>query len=509
MENQSNRPRKILILGGGTAGSMTAMLFANAWKDSGVEITMLESQHIGIIAVGEGSTPKMRVFFDKLGIPEHEWMPVCKATYKCGISFPRWSTRKGFESYYHPFFSMSDDATIRAFARNVTIRNVNNMDVHAHPDTFFVSHYLAKNRRAPLPDEKTRYQTDYAYHFDAKLIGDFLKKKCVEQGVNHIVDTVTSVNRKEDGSIESVQTEQHGVIEADFFVDSTGFKGLLIGETLKVPFTSYADTLFNDRAVALPTPLDSDETLPSQTVSTALKCGWVWKIPLSDRFGNGYVYSSAHLDADAAEKELREHIDAPGKDVEARHLKMRVGRLEKHWHKNCLATGLSQGFIEPLEATALMIVQDTIENFISLFERGDFTDKYQADFNTKVNLIFDSIKDFIFMHYKLNSRSDTDYWIENRENTHVSDSVGRILEVWDGGGDLLSELMTQSDRLAYTPTSWFCILAGMGRFPRKPKKAKKKINASDPKDVRKYCEQVLRHFPDHRSVIDQLADRAP
>ncbi|MDP6184741.1 MAG: tryptophan 7-halogenase, partial [Gammaproteobacteria bacterium] len=418
-----------------------------------------------------------------------------------------WSTHKGFESYYHPFFTMSDDATIRAFAQNVAIRN-KNFKAHAHPDAFFVSNYLAKSRRAPLPDEKTQYKTDYGYHFDAKLIGDFLKKKCVEQGVKHVIDTVTAVNRKATGEIESVQTEQHGVMEADLFVDSSGFKSLLIGEELNVPFKSYGDVLFNDRAVALPTPLDSEETLPSQTVSTALKCGWVWKIPLTNRFGNGYVYSSSHLTADAAEKELREHIQLPDESVEARHLEMRVGRLERHWEQNCLAVGLSQGFIEPLEATALMIVQDTIENFISLYERGGFTDKYQRDFNTKVNLIFDSIKDFIFMHYKLNSRSDTDYWIENRENQNVSDSVTRILDVWDNGGDLLSELMSQSDHLAYSPTSWFCILAGMGRFPKNPKKVKKKANAVDPDEVRRYCEQIVPHFPDHRTLIDRMATLA-
>jgi tryptophan 6-halogenase len=507
MENKPSPPKRILILGGGTAGSMTAMLFADAWKDAGVEITLLESQYIGIISVGEGSTPKMRRFFDMVGISESEWIPECKATYKCGITFDHWSTRKGYESYYHPFFTMSDDLTIRAFAQNVAIRN-NNFDVHAHPDAFFVSNYLAKNRLAPLPDEKTPYKTDYGYHFDAKLIGDFLKKKCIERGVRHVVDTVSSVNRKENGDIESVQTENHGAIAADLFVDSSGFKSLLIGDELEVPFKSYSDVLFNDRAVALPTPLDSDETLPSQTVSTALKYGWVWKIPLTNRFGNGYVYSSSHIEPEEAERELREHINLPDESVEARHVKMRVGRLEEHWQRNCLATGLSQGFIEPLEATALMIVQDTIENFITLFERGGFTNKYQDDFNTKVNLIFDSIKDFIFLHYKLNSRSDTDYWIENRENVHVSDSIARILDVWDHGGDLLSELMSQSSRLAYSPTSWFCMLAGMGRFPRKPKKAKKRTKASDLKEVRKYCEHILPHFPDHRTVIDEMTTMA-
>ena len=492
-------PGKILIVGGGTAGWMSAILFADAWRDTATEICLLESSDIGIIGVGEGSTPKMRRFFDRLNIPESEWMPACNATYKCGIRFPDWSTRKGFKSYYHPFFSISDDHTVRAFAQNVAVRR-ENFDVHAHPDAFFVSNYLAKRKLAPKPHTKLEYQTEYAYHFDAGMIGKFLKEKSVALGVKHLVDTVTAVQQLENGNIGGVETKQHGLIEADFFVDCTGFASVLTSKTLGVPFRSYTDSLFNDRAVALPTPLEG-ETLASQTISTAMKYGWAWKIPLTNRFGNGYVYSSKYIDADDAEAELRAHIGLPDESVEARHLRMRVGRTESSWNKNTLAVGLSQGFIEPLEATALMIVQDTVENFIPRFTDGGYSDKYRDEFNTKINLIFDSIKDYIFMHYKLNSRNDTDYWIDNRENKLLSDSVAQILDVWDSGGDLLSELQRQGPRLAYSPTSWFCILAGMGRFPRKPKKAKRKTQIVDPDQIRTYCEQIIRDFPDHRDTV--------
>src|SRR5690606_16512176 len=184
--SDGNRPKKkILIVGGGTAGWMTAALFVHGWADR-ADITLLESSTIGTIGVGEGSTPKMRRFFDKLGVPEAEWMPACNASYKCGIRFPDWSTRKGYRSYYHPFFSHADDSTIRAFFQNVTLRN-RNLDVHAHPDAFFVSNYLAAARRAPLPDATTNYTTDYAYHFDAGLIGQFLKNFAVSRGVAHVI----------------------------------------------------------------------------------------------------------------------------------------------------------------------------------------------------------------------------------------------------------------------------------------------------------------------------------
>ncbi len=492
-------PGKILIVGGGTAGWMTAILFADAWRDTATEICLLESRDIGIIGVGEGSTPKMRRFFERLKIPESEWMPACNATYKCGIRFPDWSTRKGFKSYYHPFFSISDDHTVRAFAQNVAVRR-ENFDVHAHPDAFFVSNYLAKRKLAPKSDPKLEYQTEYAYHFDAGMVGKFLKEKSAALGVKHLVDTVTVVKQLENGSIAGVETKEHGLIEADFFVDCSGFASLLTSKTLGVPFRSYTDSLFNDRAVALPTPLEG-ETLASQTISTAMKYGWAWKIPLTNRFGNGYVYSSEYIDADGAEAELRAHIDLSDESVEARHLRMRVGRTESTWNKNTLAVGLSQGFIEPLEATALMIVQDTIENFITRFTDGGYSDKYRDEFNIKINLIFDSIKDYIFMHYKLNSRSDTNYWVDNRENTLLSDSVAQILDVWDSGGDLLAELQRQGPRLAYSPTSWYCILAGMGRFPRKPKKPKRKTQVNDPDQIRTYCERIIREFPDHRDTV--------
>ena len=506
MDSNNAPPKRILILGGGTAGWMTAAMLAHAWRQHDSEITLMESKTIGIIGVGEGSTPKMRRFFNRLGVAESAWMPACNATYKCGIRFPHWSTRKGFRSYYHPFFSDSDDQTIRAFFQNSTIRS-RNFEAPAHPDAFFVSHYLSKNKRAPLPDNETNYETEYAYHFDANLIGEFLLKHSLDLGVKHVIDTVTAVKQHENGDIAALQTEEHGLVTADFFIDSTGFASVLICKTLNVPFTSYKNILFNDRAVAMPTPLDDDGTLPSQTLSTALKYGWVWKIPLTNRFGNGYVYASDHVDEEGAERELREHLGLQDNDsVEARHLKMRVGRVEKCWHKNCLAVGLSQGFIEPLEATALMVVQDTVDTFITRYEQGGFSERYRADCNEKVNAIFDGIKNYIFMHYKLNSRDDTEYWIANRENNHVSDDVAAILDVWDNGGDLLGELRGQASRHVYSPTSWYCILAGMGRFPRKPKKPKRNVQVFNPDDARAFCEQLLPHFPDHREAIDRMAN---
>ncbi len=504
MNARTPAPAHVLIVGGGTAGWMSAALMAHTWGKSGTRVTLLESDTIGIIGVGEGATPKMRRFFEKLGIAESAWMPACNATYKCGIRFPQWSTRPGYESYYHPFFTVSDDASIRAFHHNVTLRQ-HNIDVQANPDWFFLSNWVAKKRCAPLPDPRSEYQADYAYHFDARLIGEFLREWSKARGVEHLVDTVTSVRQDASGNLAAVETLQHGTVAADFFVDCTGFANVLAGKALGVPFLSYKPWLFNDRAVAMPTPHENPASLPSETLSSAMQCGWSWKIPLTNRYGNGYVYASDYLDEDAAERELRAHLQLDD-TTEARHLKMRVGRLERTWERNCVAIGLAQGFIEPLEATALMIVQDTVEHFMASFEQGLPAARQREVFNDRINRLYDSIRDYIQMHYKLNTRTDTAYWIAARENPNVSDSVAAILETWDEGGDLLAEITRQSENLAYSPTSWFCILGGMGRFPRKPRRATGKHQAVDPALARKHCLDMLRFFPDHRQAVDRMLD---
>lgn len=498
-------PSKVLIVGGGTAGWMCASLLQHAWSPQGTQVALVESDAIGIIGVGEGSTPKMRRFFEKLGIRDEEWMPACNGTYKCGIRFPHWSTRPGYESYYHPFFTASDDTFIRGFHQNVLLRQ-HNLDVQANPDHFFLSNWVAKKRRAPLPPARIGYMADYAYHFDARLIGEFLRHWSTSRGVEHYVDTVTSVERDTAGDIAGVVTERRGRLQADLYIDCTGFASLLICKALGVPFVSYRDFLFNDRAVAMPTPHEDPASLPSETLSSAMKCGWAWKIPLTNRYGNGYVYASDYLDEAAAERELREHIKCFDDKVEARHLKMRVGRLERTWERNCVAIGLAQGFVEPLEATALMIVQDTIENLIAAHAAGGELPRRQADFNLKVNRIYDAIRDYIYMHYKLNSRNDTDYWRAARDNLTVSDSVASILDVWDNGGDLLAEIKRQSAQMAYSPTSWFCILAGMGRFPRKPRRPTHKHHAVDHEAARKTCLALALQFPEHRSVLDRMRE---
>ena len=454
---------RIVILGGGTAGWITANALIDRWGDKGVDITLVESPEIGTVGVGEGSTPQLKVFFDTIGVQESEWMPKCNATYKNGISFANWSTKPGFERYFHPFASQSDRFTTTAFFFNTLARR-QGIDVHAHPDRFHLAARLADNRQGPRPDENFPFVVDYGYHFDAQLVGRYLGEVARARGVKHLEARVLQVNQAADGDIASLSTEDGRLVEADFFVDCSGFRGALIQETLDVPFLSFSENLFNDSAVVLPTAQVDD--IGSQTVSTALKYGWAWEIPLTHRIGNGYVYSSAFCSADEAETELRGVLGLLDSDVEARHLKMKVGRLASHWHRNCLAVGLSQGFIEPLEATALNLVCNTVNNFMAFVETDQgLSGKSRDAFNQRVNRDFELVRDYIVAHYVLNSRRDTVYWSENAQNRNLSDRLEQILQIWTSGKNLSEEIERQQIPTSYTARSWYCLLSGYGYYP--------------------------------------------
>lgn len=454
--------KRIVILGGGTAGWISANAMIDSWAGKGVDIALIESPEIGTVGVGEGSTPQLKLFFDTIGVQESEWMPKCNATYKNGISFVNWSTKPGFDRYFHPFTAVADKHTKTGFYFNTYARR-RGIDVHAHPDRFFLAARLSANRQGPKPDENFPFFVEYGYHFDAHLVGEFLKERAKARGVDHIQARVVEVNQAPDGDISSLLTDAGETIEGDFFVDCSGFRGTLIQQALQVPFRSFAENLFNDSAVVLPT--DQVPNIGSQTVSTAMKYGWAWEIPLTHRIGNGYVYSSSFCSPDQAETELRFALGLLDSDTEARHLKMKVGRVEQHWYRNCLAVGLSQGFIEPLEATALNLVCNTVYDFIKTVDANGFTAQGRDGFNDRVSGGFEKIRDYIVAHYILNSRRDTDYWVQNAQNRNLSDTLQQILQIWTTGKNLSQEIEQQQIQTSYTALSWYCLLAGYGYYP--------------------------------------------
>ncbi|TQD49724.1 tryptophan 7-halogenase [Lysobacter aestuarii] len=498
--------KHVAVVGGGSAGWMTALLLANSAYGERLRVTVIESPQVGTIGVGEGSTPWLRGFFDGLGIEEAEWMPACNATYKAGISFEGWSTRPGFERYFHPFASMLDNLTMTQFVQNVHAR-LQGADVDAHPDRFFIAARLARDALAPRPSRNFPFDVWYGYHFDSSLLGAFLHRKALERGVRHVPRHVRAVNRAANGDIATLELDGDETLAADFFVDCSGFASLLIGKALETPFVPFSDNLFNDAAVALPSPASGP--IMTQTVSTALSHGWAWKIPLTERHGNGYVYSTAHCTADQAETELRAHLGLLDADVPARHLKMRVGRAAASWRHNCVANGLAQGFIEPLEATALQFVQRTASLLVEALESGDIGDAARSRFNDTLNAQIEGTRDYIVAHYKTNNRTDTEYWRDNAANAHLSESLVQLLRTWMARKPIIGGLRQGQFGNAYPVVSWYCLLAGMGIFPDAaslqaptPLQAQHNLAA-----IENLIERSALNFPDHRGLLADIPPR--
>lgn len=497
--------KKILIAGGGTAGWMTALILAHSLRQKKVEIELIESPEVGIIGVGEGSTPALKSFFDTLDITEEEWMPACNATFKCGITFKNWSTKPGFENYFHPFPTPLEELTLPVFMHYAQAR-MRGANVNAHPDRFFLAAALAKNNLAPKQLDQQKPDPLYGYHFDAALLGLFLRKKAKAWGIGYRQDHILHVAQDAAGNIGHLRVRSGDLITADFFIDCTGFQSLLLQKALGVSFKSYASNLLNDSALALPSSITTE--LPSETISTALSCGWAWRIPLTNRFGNGYVYSSAFCTADAAETEMRAHLGLLNADVDVRHLKMKIGRVDEHWKANCVAVGLAQGFIEPLEATALYLVQQTAILLGQSLAANNRDLMAQQKFNQEINGYFDGVRDYIVTHYKTSSRNNSEYWRANTANPRdVSEVMLQLYEAWFSGRNLAATVAQLGIGKYYAAPSWYCILAGMSIWGnsarlRPPRAGELQYDLDD---LDKLISNTSQHFIDHRTYLEKLA----
>ncbi|MCU6452780.1 tryptophan 7-halogenase [Sphingomonas sp. A2-49] len=485
-------PASIAILGGGTAGWMAACLMARAWPAA--RITVVESPEIGIVGVGEGSTPQLKALFETLGIAEAEWMSAADATYKTGIAFHGWADDT--PSYFHPFAGQVDLHTQGAFFASAHARRLG-ADVPAHPDRFFLNARLATAGRAPISTENFPFRIGYGYHFDAHKVGDVLRRHALTRGVIHLPRRVTDVGVGADGNVARLSLDDGDAVTAELFVDASGFRSVIAQGALGVPFRSFAGNLFADRAVVMPTPRGPQ--LAVQTRATALSAGWAWDIPLTSRTGNGYVYASRYLSADAAETELRTHLGLLDADVAARHLTMKVGRVAESWHANCLAIGLAQGFVEPLEATALHIVQATVEGFIAAFGRGE-----RAAFNAAIARRYEGIRDYIVAHYRLNRRGG-DFWRAVATNDDLSDDLRAIMSAWFTGRDVAEVIAARDLGGFYAPMSWEVLLAGYGTFPE-TKRLRAAAPVADLAAVDRFLDGCLLNFPDHAAA---LARRMP
>jgi tryptophan halogenase len=456
-ETGSRNIRRVAIVGGGSAGWMTAAALTNA-LGRGCEIHLVESDEIGIVGVGEATIPPIKLFNQSLGIDENDFLRATQGTFKLGIQFRDWA--KLGHSYFHPFGTFGADFDSvplhQYWLRERARGNASSLD-----DLSMAWAAAGRGRfDRPIPDPRMIQSTyDYAYHFDAGLYGQFLRRYAEERGVVRHEGRVADVQlRGGDGFIERLTLDDGREIEADLFIDCSGFRGLLIGGALQTPYLNWTKWLPCDRAVAVPCALGGDFT--PYTRSTARQAGWQWRIPLQHRIGNGYVYSSARISDDAATHTLLANLDGEAL-AEPRLLRFTTGRRAAFWNGNCVALGLAAGFMEPLESTSLHLVQTGITRLLALWPDRDMDPLGTAEFNRITRQEYERIRDFLILHYHLTAREDAPLW-RACAAMNVPDDLQYRIDHFRRYGRLVS----QGSELFQNP-SWLAVHIGQLNWPER------------------------------------------
>ncbi len=512
--------RKVVIVGGGAAGWITACVVAaeSLGRDvKPLQVVLVESPDIPIIGVGEGTWPSMRMTLQRIGLSEDDFVRECDASFKQGTRFRDWSGRPEASQYIHPFSFPVDYAELNparfwlahggrsAFADLVT------------PQASVIERDLAP-RQVDAP--QYAFSVNYGYHLDANSFAGLLQRHGVQKlGVRYVRGNCERIDSHPDGDIAAIALDTGEVVTGDLFVDCTGHRALLIGSHYGSRFHSVKDMLFNDRAIAVQVPYASpDDPIASVTLSTAQPHGWIWDIGLGSRRGLGYVHSSSHTDEDSALSSLERYVDStsPGVDrdrLNFRTLRFEPGFREKLWIRNCVAVGLSAGFIEPLEASALVLVEQSAAIIGEQMPRDRAIMDTVADrFNGKMSYHWARIVEFLKLHYATSVREDSDYWTENREQTSWPDSLRRKMILWQQQPPWHDDA-PRLDEL-FPSASYQYVLYGMGFRPRylSADKTRRDPNVRRADEVfhgnRIKAQQMTRLLPSTRALVSAIAHRA-
>ncbi|NQY40857.1 MAG: tryptophan 7-halogenase [Henriciella sp.] len=450
--------QNIVILGGGTAGWMAASSLAHVLDAKQISITLIESEQIGTVGVGEATIPPILLFNKMLGIDENEFIRETKATFKLGIEFVNWGGLG--ESYIHPFGDFATDVEtlpvhhhwLRAKAAGYS-RDLFDFSlmVQACRGNKFV-HPVTNNPRSVLAG------VHYAYQFDAGHYAAFLRKYAEQRGVKRIEGRVDEVQQhSESGFIESLKLESGEAISGDFFIDCSGFRGLLIEQTLNTGYDDWSGWLPVDRAIAVPCE-KSGPAIP-YTRSTARDAGWQWRIPLQHRTGNGHVYCSEFVSDDEACETLINSLDGAA-TADPKQLRFKTGYRRKYFDKNVLALGLAAGFMEPLESTSIHLVQTGLARLLALFPDKQFRQVDVDAYNQRTLFEYERIRDFLVLHYVATKRDDTPFW-RHCQNLPVPDTLQQKIDQFRSAGRIFRE----SNEL-FTESSWLAVMHGQGVEPQ-------------------------------------------
>jgi len=456
--------QNIVVVGGGTAGWLTAGVIAarhqGRIKAGNFSVTLVESPNIPIIGVGEGTWPTLRATLEKIGVSETDLFRHCDAAFKQGGRFARWTTGAPDDGYYHPLMLPHGFTQV-----NLVPHWLEDGQGVSFCDAVTPQGLLCEAGLAPKTITTPEYQAvaNYAYHLDAGKFAPFIQKHCTAKlGVRHVLADVKNVNLGENGDIASLSTEQAADVAGDLFVDCTGFRSVLLGQALGVGFRDCGDVLLCDTALAIQVPHETpDAPMTSHTISTAQSAGWTWDIALPTRRGTGYVYSSRHISDEKAEEELRGYIGPAAKGLTARKIKIRSGHRETFWKKNCVAVGMAAGFLEPLESSAIVLVELSAKLIAEQMPANRAVMDIVANrFNDVNHYRWGRIIDFLKLHYVLTKRPEK-FWRDNTDPATVPARLQDLLQLWKYQPPWFFD---EFDRLeeVFPAASYQYVLYGMG-----------------------------------------------
>jgi len=496
--------RHIVIAGGGTAGWMTAAALSKFCGRSGVEITLIESEAIGTVGVGEATIPPICKFNTHLGIDEDVFVRETQATFKLGIEFVDWA--KLGEKYFHPFGSFGFDlegiefhhfwSRLKALGEESDLADYSLNTLAAYAGKFL----RPESDHGPVVNKLA-----YAFHFDASLYAAFLRRLAEKQRVKRVEGLIEHVQQdSESGLITALKLKDGQTIAADFFVDCTGFRGLMIEGVYSAGFEDWSRWLPVNRAVAVACKREGE--LTPYTRSTARTAGWQWRIPLQHRIGNGHVYCDAYMDGDTAEQQLLASLEGEAL-ASPHHLRFVTGRRRKLWAGNCVSIGLSGGFLEPLESTSIHLIQSGIAKLISLFPNTRDAPVERAEYNRLIADDFEHIRDFLILHYKATTRDDSDFWNYVR-TMDVPDSFTRKMELLKTGGRFF-----KYDAELFDLPSWLAVGQGQGWGPQGYNPMANMLGEENLRQSVENMRTVLRKseqaMPPHQAFIDRFCKAAP
>jgi tryptophan 7-halogenase len=449
--------RDIVIVGGGTAGWMAAAALAKCAGTARHRITLVESEEIGTVGVGESTIPPIQLFNKQLGIDENEFVRETNATFKLGIEFVDW--RRVGQRYFHNFGLLGADLGTGVSFNHYWLRWAQS---GGDPDQLqFSTEALAarvgKFGRTPPSPGRVQPNVNYAFQFDASTYAAYLRRYSERRGVVRREGKIVDVRQNgETGLIEAVQLNDGSLVRGDFFIDCSGFRGLLIEQVYKAGFEDWGEWLPCDRAAAVPAERMAQPA--PFTVARAREAGWQWRIPLQHRTGNGYVYCSSYISDDGAAAGLLGSIEGAAL-ADPKVLRFKAGRRKASWVKNCLALGLSSGFLEPLESTSIHLVQAGITKFLDFFPAREPDPILIDRFNEEMRFQYESIRDFIIAHYKVTEREDTEFW-RSCKHMSIPDSLAEKIELFVERG----EVKPRTGDL-FSEVSWLAVLYGQGLVP--------------------------------------------